>query len=152
MAAVEVVQNMMFAWKVFESIGLKVNSKLPMVIEMDNKGAVDLVNSWTSTGRTRHNATRINFLRELKETGIISVRWISNVHMSSDIFTKNVGGKDFHKHRDVYVREDPSIQCVETPTTANPVGEGVGIRFPEDSENEIQRTGLSVEEPGNDIG
>jgi hypothetical protein len=101
-----------------------------MVIEVDNKGAVDLVNSWTATGRTRHIATRINFLRELKEQGLISVRWVSNIGMSSDIFTKNVGGKDFYKHRDVYVREDPSVRCVETPTTTYPVGEGVGARSP----------------------
>jgi hypothetical protein len=106
-AAVEVVQNMLFAWRVLVSLGLKV--KLPMVIEVDNKGAVDLAYSWTATGRTRHIATRINFLRELKEQGLISINWISNVGMSSDIFTKNVGGKDLYKHRDVYVREDPSV-------------------------------------------
>jgi hypothetical protein len=42
-AAVEVVQNMLFACRVLESIGLLVEK--PMVIEIDNKGAVDLVNS-----------------------------------------------------------------------------------------------------------
>jgi hypothetical protein len=151
-AAVEVVQNMLFAWRVLSSMGLKV--RMPMVIEVDNKGAVDLVNSWTATGRTRHIATRINFLRELKEQGLISVNWISNVGMSSDIFTKNVGGKDFYKHRDVYVREDPSVPCVEAPTTTTyPVGEGVGACSPSaDSGGDIegdpgleQRTGSVVE-------
>jgi hypothetical protein len=39
-AAVEVVQNMLFAWRVLQSIGVQV--KTPMVIEIDNKGAVDL--------------------------------------------------------------------------------------------------------------
>jgi hypothetical protein len=39
-AAVEVVQNMLFAWRVLQSIGLQV--KIPMVIEIDNEGAVDL--------------------------------------------------------------------------------------------------------------
>jgi hypothetical protein len=64
-ACVEVVQNMLFAYRVLESMELQV--KLPMVVQVDNRGAVDLVNSWTPTGRTRHIATRINFLRELKE-------------------------------------------------------------------------------------
>jgi hypothetical protein len=110
-AAVEVVQNLLFACRVLESIGLHVEK--PIVIEVDNKGAVDLVSSWTATGRTHHFATRINFL---KEQGTISVRWISNVAMSSDIFTKNVGGNDFYRHRDVYIREDPSVSFVEAST------------------------------------
>jgi hypothetical protein len=76
-AAVEVVQNMCFARSVISSLGLKV--QLPMLIEVYNEGAVDLINSWTATGRTRHIAT-----------GVIIVQWISNVGMSSDIFTKNV--------------------------------------------------------------
>jgi hypothetical protein len=33
-------------------MGLKV--KLPMILEMDNKGAVDLANNWIIGGRTRH--------------------------------------------------------------------------------------------------
>jgi hypothetical protein len=104
-AAVEVIQNMLFSLRVMMSIGLKVH--LPMMIEVDNEGAVDLANCWTATGRTRHIASRINFVRELKEEGIIVLQWLSNQEMSSDIFTKNVGGKAFAKHRDVYVREAP---------------------------------------------
>jgi hypothetical protein len=104
-AAVEVVQQMLFSWRVLSSIGLKV--KLPMTIEVDNKGAVDLANSWTATGRTKHIVTRINFRRKLKEEGIIAVKWISSKEMSSDIFTENIGGKDFERHRDVYMRDVP---------------------------------------------
>jgi hypothetical protein len=102
-SACETVQDMLFAMRVLEPMGLKVQ-KL-MLLEMDNRGAVDLVNSWSATGRTRHIFTRINFLREIKEEGVIAVQWISNVHMSSDIFTKNVGGADFLRHRAVYVRD-----------------------------------------------
>jgi hypothetical protein len=41
-AAVEVVQDMLFAWRILQSIGLQ--AKLRMKIECDNKGAVDLAN------------------------------------------------------------------------------------------------------------
>jgi hypothetical protein len=104
-SACETVQDMLFCMRVIESMGLSVQK--PMLLELDNRGAVDLVNSWSATGRTRHIATRINFLRELKAEGLISVQWISNVEMSSDIFTKNVGGADFVRHRSVYVRDGP---------------------------------------------
>jgi hypothetical protein len=61
--------------------------------------------------------------------------------MSSDIFTKNVGGRTFFRHRDVYVREDP------TSTMINPVGEGVGIRI-RSTESTQSGTGLSINEQG----
>jgi hypothetical protein len=89
-----------FTRRVVESMGLKV--QLPMRIEIDSKGAVDLA-SWTATNSTRHIATRINFLRELKAHRTVSVVWISNQFMSSDIFTKNVGGQSFVRHRDVTI-------------------------------------------------
>jgi hypothetical protein len=101
-AGAETVQDMLFALQILESLQLSVQK--PMILEMDNKGAVDLINNWAATGRTRHICTRINFLRELKEQGLIEVKWISNVEMSSDIFTKNVGGENFRKHMKTYVR------------------------------------------------
>jgi hypothetical protein len=46
--------------------------------------------------------------------------------MSSDIFTKNVGGGDFLRHRDIYVRSDPSRPSHDEGI-AVPAGEGVGV-------------------------
>jgi hypothetical protein len=46
---------------ILESMGLKV--KLPMILEMDNKGAVDIANNWSIGGRTRHVDVRQCFLR-----------------------------------------------------------------------------------------
>ena len=103
-AAVACVQDMLFAMRVLQSIGLKV--KLPMILEVDNKGAVDLVNNWTVAGRTRHVCTRIMFLRDLKEQGLIDVKWTSSANMSADIFTNNLGGTDFKKHILDFVGED----------------------------------------------
>ncbi len=51
-AAVHCVQDIMYQKNTLESIGLKV--ELPMILEMDNKGAVDLVNSFSVRGRTSH--------------------------------------------------------------------------------------------------
>ena len=42
-AEVLCAQDMMYVWNVLESMRLKV--KLPMTLEMDNKGAVDLANN-----------------------------------------------------------------------------------------------------------
>ena len=71
-AGVLCVQDMLYVKNVLELLELEV--ELPMVLEMDNKGSVDLVNNWSAGGRTRHVGVRINFLRELKEQGIIEVQ------------------------------------------------------------------------------
>jgi hypothetical protein len=100
-SAVSCVQDMLFEMRVLESIGLKV--KLPMVLEVDNKGVVDLANNWSASGRTRHIVTRTNFLRELKEQGLLRVVWIPSAENSSDLFTKNLHGPLFGKHSSKYV-------------------------------------------------
>ena len=95
-AAVQCVMDMMFIWRLLCCFGLKV--ELPMIIEVDNKGAVDFCNNWSVAGRTRHIEVKQYFLRELKEAGILKVKWKSGDDMTSDIFTKNLGGPLFEKH------------------------------------------------------
>jgi len=100
-SAMSCAQDMLFEMRILESIGLKV--KLPMILEVDNKGVVDLANNWSVGGRTRHATVRTNFLRELKEQGLLRVVWIPTSVNSSDLFTKNLTGPLFEKHASVYV-------------------------------------------------
>jgi hypothetical protein len=51
-AGIICVQDMLYMDNVLESLRLKV--KLPMVLEMDNQGAVYLANNWSIGGKTRH--------------------------------------------------------------------------------------------------
>ncbi len=51
-AGVMVAHNMLYIYHSLKSLKLKV--ELPMVLEMDNSGAVDIANSWSVGGRTRH--------------------------------------------------------------------------------------------------
>ena len=49
--AVLCAQDMIFIWRLLLSLGLKV--KLPMILEVDNKGAFKFVNGWSVAGQTR---------------------------------------------------------------------------------------------------
>ena len=51
-AGVMVVQDMINIYRLLESLELKM--ELPMVLKMDNSGAVDIVNRWSVGGRTHH--------------------------------------------------------------------------------------------------
>ena len=102
--AVTCAQDMIFQKNVLESIGLQV--ELPMILECDNKGCVDLANNWTAGGRTRHVDVRQNWLRELKEEGILRVQWIPGSENDADMHTKNLGGPSFEKFCKVYYGHD----------------------------------------------
>jgi hypothetical protein len=112
-------QDMLFIMRVLESIGLKV--KKPMILEMDNKGAIDLAHNWSVGGRTRHDSIRQNFLRELQEEGTIEVEWIPTDMNSADLFTKNLAGPAFEKHVSVYCGIDEYMEHVDSQ------GEGVSV-------------------------
>ena len=71
-AGVSCARDMLYIMRLLESLGLQVEK--PMILEIDNKGAVDIANNWSAGGRTRH--IKMNFLRDLKEEGIIKVIWI----------------------------------------------------------------------------
>ena len=82
-AAASCVQDMMYGKNFLESLGLKV--KLPMVLEMDNKGGVDIFNNWSIAGNTRAVSIWFAYIRELKEAGILEIKWIPGEENDSDL-------------------------------------------------------------------
>jgi hypothetical protein len=92
---------MLYTKRIIKSLGL--NVQLPMILEVDNKGAVDLVNNYSVGGRTRHVETRQYFLRQLKEENVIKVIWTPGELNSSDLYTKNLARADFEKHTKAYI-------------------------------------------------
>ena len=77
-----------------------------MVLEMDNKGAVDHFNSWSIGGHLLHVGTNQVFLRELKEDGMLLVRWIPTSENEADLFTKKLDGPLFAKFAKAFVGDD----------------------------------------------
>jgi hypothetical protein len=104
MSGTECAQDMLISMRVVKSLGLKV--KKPMILEIYNKGAVDIANNWSVGGRTRHIDTRFYFLRELKGANLIKTVWKSGTEMSSDVLTKNLARPLFKKRLRVYCGED----------------------------------------------
>jgi hypothetical protein len=93
-----------FHYRLLTDIGLCV--KLPMVLEIDNNGAKDLICNWSAGGRIRHVKIRQYFLRDLKEDNLVKVMWIPTLENSTDLFTKNLYGPLLEKHIRIYVGSD----------------------------------------------
>jgi hypothetical protein len=72
-AATQCYQEMLSVKKELKLI--KISVKLPMVLQMDNKGAKDLVNNWSVGGRTRHIDVCFLFLCESKEKNMGKIEW-----------------------------------------------------------------------------
>ena len=99
-AATSCVQDMMYGKRFLESLGLK--PKLPMTLYMDNKGGVDIFNNWSIAGNTRAVSIRFAYIRELKEAGILQIKWIRSEENVADIFTKNLDGPTYEQHDAVF--------------------------------------------------
>jgi hypothetical protein len=69
-----------------------------MKLEIDNKGSVDLINSFSVGGRTHHMDVKQCFLKELKEAKQLVVNWIPGLENSADMFTKNLDGPLFKRY------------------------------------------------------
>ncbi len=102
-AAVLNEQDMMYQRNMLDSIGLKV--ELHMILEMDNKGAADLVNSFSVRGRARQIDIKQCFLRRLKEAKVMAVKWIPGSENEADIFTKNLDGSLFKRYAELLLGE-----------------------------------------------
>ena len=107
-ALVQCVQEMFFVKKVLESMSLSV--ELPMKVECDNKGAVDLVNGHSISGNTKHIDVRILHVRDYKGKGIIEVKWIPTDNNEADLNTKNTIGVIFERHLPRYVGNDEYME------------------------------------------
>jgi hypothetical protein len=136
---------MLFAMRVLKSMGLSV--KKPMVLEVDNKGAIDWVNSWSVGARMRHIDVRHTFLRDRREDGLLVVRWIAGPENSSDLLTKNLPGPLFEKHASVLCGADEYMQYEQqTAAAAETVrGKGAGTCFGSGSELGFEPSPMTVE-------
>ena len=95
-SAVITAQDMMFVYHVI--VGLELRVRIPITLYCDNKGAVQLANNWSVGGRTRHVDIKQNFLRELKDNGLLKVEWMSGEDITPDMHTKNVSKILFDKY------------------------------------------------------
>jgi hypothetical protein len=67
-----------------------------------NQGVVYLANNSSVGGRTRHIDDQSVFLKELKEAGILVIKWIAGTDNEAGIFTKNLDGPTFQRYTNIF--------------------------------------------------
>jgi len=100
-ACSEAAKEIKFAVHVLESLGVKV--PLPVVIRVDNVGAIYMAENAAVSQRTKHVDLRTKFLTQYIEDGFIKIVFVKSEENLSDFFTKNVSGEVYEKHKDAFI-------------------------------------------------
>ena len=87
-AVSEAVKEILFVVQVLLDLGIAV--KTPIIVKVDNMGAVFMTNNASSSARTRHVDTRWHFIRELQDEKLVEVVFVRTQFNWSDGMTKNV--------------------------------------------------------------
>jgi hypothetical protein len=93
----EAAKEVKFIYQVLRSMGVKV--KLPIVVRVDNIGAIFMAENVAVSQRTKHIDVRYRFVQEFVMDGFLKIIFVRTGDNDADIFTKNLSGDLHEKHR-----------------------------------------------------
>jgi hypothetical protein len=99
----EVCREILFVAQVLEFLKLKV--KRPIVVRVDNVGAIYMANNQTTSQRTKHVDVRYHFVREYIEDGMVKIIFVKSKDNDADIFTKNLDGETYWRHANKFLAD-----------------------------------------------
>lgn len=73
----------------------------PIMLQVDNKSAIELMNNPVFHGRSKHIDTRFHFIRECIEKGLIIVKHVRTEDQRADILTKALPRVKFQEMREL---------------------------------------------------
>ena len=97
----EAVKEVRFIHQVLTSIGIEVET--PIVVRVDNIGAIFMSNSVAISNATKHVDIRSRFVVQYVMNGTVKVIFVRSENNDSDICTKNLVSRLHHKHAEKVV-------------------------------------------------
>lgn len=92
----EVAKNIKFIYMLLQFMEIKVI--LPIVVRVDNNGAIFMSENNHVSQRTKHVDIRYKFVNEFVEDKFLEIIFVRSEDNDADIFTKNVSGELYDKH------------------------------------------------------
>ena len=86
---------------------MKIKVELPVIVRVDNIGAIFMGTNVTTTSRTKHVDIRTKYVREYQEDEIVKIIFVKSADNTSDIMTKNIQSDLFDKHALQLVMQKP---------------------------------------------
>ena len=107
----EAAKEVKFIVQVIESMGIEVEK--PVVIRVDNIGAIFMANNVTTSNRTKHVDVRYRYVNEFVEDGFVKIVFVRSEENDSDGFTKNLGGELHDKHKVKFIADKNDVENIE---------------------------------------
>ena len=99
----ESAKEIKFIVQVLISMGIPV--KIPIIVRVDNVGAIFMSENVSTSSRTKHVDTRYHFVREFVEEGFVKIIFVRSEDNISDPFTKNTPSSIYEKHTAEFVAQ-----------------------------------------------
>jgi len=110
-AATECTKELIWLRELFTELGYDITA--PSVISEDNQACIKMVTNPGISGRNRHFAMRMHWLREQAANGSIVFEYVPSADQQADILTKNLPSPTFLSQRDTLV-QDTHLPVSET--------------------------------------
>ncbi len=91
------VKELVWTYMIVKSFGFEV--ELPMKVYEDNQAAQRLAKDYSCQKRTKHIDVRFHYIRQLEESGFLSVIYKKSEEQLADLLTKNLPTVTFKKLR-----------------------------------------------------
>ena len=95
-ALTEAAKEVKFVVQLLITMGIKVS--LPVIVRVDNIGAIWMAENASAGSRTKHVELKYHFIRQYVEEGFIRIIFVRTEENISDVFTKNVTGEIQERH------------------------------------------------------
>ena len=91
----EVAKEIKFMYQLLQSIGIEI--ELPIIVRVDNIGAIFMSENTSTSGRTKHVDIRYRYVNEMVLDGFLKIQFVKTKENVADIFTKNVSSETYRK-------------------------------------------------------
>ena len=99
----EAAKDLKFIVQILQSLQIKV--KMPIIVQVDNVGAIFMAENVSATGRTKHIDARYHFIREFIDDGWIKIVFVKTADNRADMFTKNVTSEVYDNRVDDFIMD-----------------------------------------------
>ena len=76
----------------------KIEAELPIVVKVDNIGAIFMAENISVSPKTKHVDIRYRFVNDMVGDKFLEVIFVGSIDNDADLFTKNVKGDLYEKH------------------------------------------------------
>ena len=92
----EICSEILFIKGIMDYLGI--DMEYPIIVNVDNVGAIYLAKNQVLSQRTKHIGVRYHFVRDYIEDGLVKIIFVKSQNNDADMFTKNLPNELFKKH------------------------------------------------------